>query len=221
VFEGDHRGVIRDPAGHSAVLNAREGRSNHCWLGRVADSRLAAAQLTGGLPWAAQGLANTLENLTGGMEFVIVRIDVAVSSIENYGPMTGSRTPDVSSGISSLHCLPGISGSWFHSSLVAAPMTVVLVNSKRLVLTTGIGPPAMPMTSNRRSRASECKNSVNRSQPTGSTITSTRRCRTCATCSVASRSAGTASSAPWSTGCQIRPHHQRYRHMRATRPSAR
>jgi hypothetical protein len=79
----------------------------------------------------------------------IVRIAEAVCYIENCAPMTGSRTPDFSSGISSLHCHRGISGSWFHSSLVAAPMTVVLVRSKRLVLTTGISPPAKPTTSNR------------------------------------------------------------------------
>ena len=40
----------------------------------------------------------------------IVRIADPVCSIENCAPMTGSRTPDFSSGISSLHCHRGISG---------------------------------------------------------------------------------------------------------------
>ena len=40
----------------------------------------------------------------------IVRIADPVCSIENWAPMTGSRTPDFSSGISSLHCHRGISG---------------------------------------------------------------------------------------------------------------
>ena len=99
--------------------------------------------------WRVEALPNTHENFTGGATFVDHSNGRSSPLYRELRPMTGSRTPDFSSGISPLHCHRGISGSWFHSSLVAAPMTVVFVRSKRLVLTTGISPPAKPTTSNR------------------------------------------------------------------------
>lgn len=152
-------------------MGERSVRESHAGQHRRKHRRAARESLCG----ASRRYRIRTRTLPAARRWSIIRIADPVCSIENCAPMTGSRTPDFSSGISSLHCHRGISGSWFHSSLVAAPMTVVLVRSKRLVLTTGISPPAKPTTSNRPSRASERSESVNRSPPTGSTITSTPR----------------------------------------------
>ena len=83
-------------------------------------------------------LSNTYQHLASSAVHRWFGEAEAASSIENWLPMTGSRAPDASSGISSVHCFPGDCGSWFHSSLVPAPITVILVSKSRFVFTTGI-----------------------------------------------------------------------------------